>query len=125
MTDVMSGPIVTREAPAASTVTTSPGTQSSAFLLKKAADWTWQDLRDYVVTAITERFGAPQRDALKESVIFKAFISRYGIVNAVLVATAAFEIYRGIWRNAPVSITRFTKGNDPYFADVLLARVNG
>jgi hypothetical protein len=127
VTEVMTGPLVTREVPApvVSTVTASKSTAATAFLLKKAKDWTWQDLRDYVVAEITERFGTPQRDALKESIIFKAFIERHGIVNAVLIATAAYRIHRGMWRNAPISVTRFTKNNDPYFADVLLAQVNG
>lgn len=122
----MTGPIITQEAPTqvTSALTATPATRSSAFLLKKAKDWTWQDLRDYVIAAITERFGTPRRDPLKESGIFKGFINRYGIVSAVLIATSAFEVYNGIWRNAPVGVSRFTTNNDPYFADVLLARVS-
>jgi hypothetical protein len=125
VTEIMTGPIITQETRAQVTVTATPSTKASAFLLKRAMDWTWQDLRDYVITEITERFGVPQRDALKESIIFKAFIERHGIVNAVLIATCAYRIHHGIWRSAPITVTRFTKNNDPYFADVLLAQVNG
>lgn len=126
MTQIVTGPVVTQEAPArvVSSVTTAPATVSSSYLLKKAAEWTWEDLRNYVVAAITERFGAPDRDPLKESTIFKAFMGRHGALNAVIIATAAFEVYGGIWRNAPVAVTRFTKNNDPYFAEVILARWN-
>jgi len=126
VTETVVGPVVTQDVQAhvSSTVTTAPATPSSAYLLKKAQDWTWQDLRDYVITSITERFGAPQRDLLKESGIFKGFLGRYGTVDAVLIAVAAFKIHEGIWRSAPISVSRFTKNNDPYFADVLLAQWN-
>jgi hypothetical protein len=126
VTEIATGPVVTQDTQVqvTSTATAAKSFPSSAYLLKKAADWTWQDLRDYVIMAITEKFDAPQRDLLKEAAIFKGFISRYGTVDAVLIATCAFEINGGVWRHAPITITRFTKNNDPYFADVLLARWN-
>lgn len=97
----------------------------SAYLLKQREHWTWSDLRDYVVTEATRRFGPQIRNPQKEAGIFKGFISRHGIADAVSVAQAAFEIYEGTWRSAPITVSRFTKGNDPYFAEVILARLKG
>lgn len=119
---------VLAEAPAQVTqeVTTSrTGTTESSYLLKTASQWTWSDLRDYVVTEAEKRFGPQARDPKKESGIFKGFITRHGTEDAVLVAMAAFEVYEGTWRKAPITVTRFTKGNDPFFADVILARLKG
>lgn len=104
------------------TVTTMPGT-GSAYLLKPAKDWTWGDLRDYVITETEARFGSQDRNAAREAGIMKAFIDRHGIEDAVFVAMAAFAVYNGTWRNAPITISRFTKGNDPYFAQVILGSV--
>lgn len=107
-------------------VTTSRvGTAESAYLLKPAAQWTWEDLRDYVITEAEKRGGPQIRNAAKEAGILKAFINRHGIADAVLVAQAAFEIYEGVWRSTPVTVTRFTKNNDSYFAEVILGRVKG
>lgn len=119
---------VLSEAPAVVTqeVTTSrTGTAESSFLLKPAAQWTWSDLRDYVITEAEKRFGPQVRDPKKEAGIFKGFIGRYGIQDAVMIAMTAFEVYQGTWRSAPIGVTRFTKGNDPFFADVILGRLKG
>lgn len=119
---------VVQEAPAAvrqEVTTAKTGTAESSYLLKTADQWTWGDLRDYVITECEKRFGAQPRNPAKESGIFKSFVGRYGIEDAVLIAMAAFEVYEGIWRKAPVRVTRFTKGNDQYFADVILARLKG
>lgn len=108
------------------TTTTRVSTSSAPqkYMLKDERDWTWSDLRDYIVTSGEKRFGTQLRDPAKEAGIIKAFIKRHGIENAVLVAMAAFEVYSGMWMNAPVTVTRFTTNNDPYFADVILARVS-
>lgn len=118
---VQQAPAVVTQAVATSKTSTS----ESAYLLKQADQWTWEDLRDYVVTEATKRFGPQIRNPAKESGIFKGFINRHGIADAVLVAQAAFEVYEGTWRSAPITVTRFTKGNDPYFAQVILARLKG
>lgn len=94
-----------------------------SYMLKDESTWTWSDLRDYIIAKSTELFGTQLRDPMKESVILRAFIGRHGIEKAVLVAMAAYEVYGGIWMGAPVTVTRFTKNSDPYFADVILARV--
>lgn len=119
---------VLSQAPAVVTqeVTTSrTGTTESSFLLKPAGQWTWQDLRDYVITQAEKRFGPQVRDPKKEAGIFKGFIARHGIEDAVTVAMAAFEVFEGTWRSAPIGVTRFTRGNDPFFADIILARLKG
>lgn len=92
-------------------------------LLVEAEEWTWTELRDYVVSQIEARFGVFPRDAKKEFGIFSRFIKEHG-TNGVLVAKAAFEIYDGWWKGAPIQITRFTKGNDPYFVAPILSRLN-
>lgn len=106
------------------TVQVSHPTTEQSYMLKDESSWTWSDLRDYIVTKSTQLFGPPLRDPAKESTILKAFISRHGIEKAVLVAMAAYEVYGGVWMSAPVTVTRFTRNNDPYFADVILARVS-
>lgn len=105
--------------------TTRTGTTESAYLLKPAAQWTWQDLRDYVVTEAEKRFGPQVRDPKKETGIFKGFMQRHGAEDAVLVAMAAFEVYEGTWRSAPVTVNRFCRNSDPFFSEVILARVKG
>jgi len=105
--------------------TTKVGTAESVYLLKPAERWTWEDLRDYVITEAERRFGPQIRNPAKESGIFKSFIGRHGTVNAVLVAQAAFEVYNGVWASAPITVTRFCKGSDEYFAQVILSRVKG
>lgn len=108
------------------TVTTAQlGSAEATYLLKPSEQWSWGDLRDYVITEAEKRSGAQIRNVAKEAGIFKGFISRYGIIDAVMVAMAAFEIYEGVWYSAPIGVSRFTKGNDPYFADVILQRMKG
>jgi hypothetical protein len=117
-----------QQAPAVVTQQVAVSTTTSAeasYLLKQADQWTWEDLRNYIVTEYQKRFGAMIRNPAKEAGILKAFIGRHGIADAVLTAKAAFEIYEGTWRSAPIGIERFTKNNDPYFAEVILARVKG
>ena len=119
---------VTQSAPTAlvqEVTTTKVGTAESVYLLKQADQWGWEDLRDYVITEAENRFGAQIRNPAKEAAIFKSFIGRYGVKDAVLVAQASFEIYQGTWHSAPVTVNRFCKASDAYFADVILARVKG
>lgn len=95
---------------------------TAAYLMKADADWTAEDLRDYVMTQV-ERFHGPQlRNAMKESVIFKSFLSRYG-AKAVPIARFAFEVQRGMWHRAPITATRFCKGSDQFFSDVIAERL--
>jgi hypothetical protein len=119
---------VAQQAPAIveqTAVTRKTGTAEASYLLKPADQWTWESLRDYVVTEAEKRFGAQVRDPKKEAGIFRGFIARHGIQDAVMVAMAAFEIYEGTWRSAPVTVTRFCKNSDPFFSEVILARLKG
>lgn len=87
-----------------------------------SGEWGWEELRDYVVRKIEERWGTSPRDPLKEAGIFKGFVGRWGD-QAKPIAIAACEVHGCLWRSAPLTITRFTKGNDPYFASVIAANL--
>jgi|JI9StandDraft_2_1071091.scaffolds.fasta_scaffold02486_17 hypothetical protein len=90
--------------------------------LTATAPWTWEQMRDYVIGEIQARWGARPRDPLKESGIFKGFINRWGDKSEPI-ARAAFEVYNGVWNGAPIAVERFSKGSDPYFAEVLSKNV--
>lgn len=94
----------------------------AAYLMKDDADWSWEDLRDYVMGQIVAYHGPQLRNLVKEAGIFKGFMARYGD-NAVGIARFAFEQQRGMWQRAPIMVTRFCKGSDPYFADPIARRL--
>lgn len=106
-------PVVTERV----TVTPIP---SSRHLLQDETQWSWQELRDYVVAEIVRRHGPQPRNGKTEAAIFKSFLSRWPDGQAVRVARAAFEIYEGMWGNAPISVNRFCKHSDPFFATPIL-----
>lgn len=91
--------------------------------LISAGDWGWEALRDYVVFKIQSRWGFFPRNPLKEAGIFKSFVTRWG-PQAGPIARYAFEFADGIWMGDPISITRFTKGSDPYFAAVIVKKLS-
>lgn len=97
--------------------------QSKTHLLKDSAGWGWSEIRDYVVSAIEARFGSFPRDARKEAAIFKRFALQYGS-DAGRIAQYAFETCDGWWMNSPVSVQRFCRGSDLYFASPILARLS-
>jgi hypothetical protein len=80
-----------------------------------STEWGWQQLRDYVVRSIEAVHGPFPRDAAKEASIFKSFASRWGAL-AGPIAEAAFSVFNGRWKGSPVSVTRFCKASDEYFA---------
>lgn len=89
----------------------------AAHLLRPEDQWDAGTLRDYVVGQITELFGAPARNPAAEIAIFRAFLDRWGTVTGVRIAKSAFgPIHRGWWNNAPIGVSRFSKGGDQYFA---------
>lgn len=96
--------------------------ESRAFVAKGEGAWDWSDLRDYVVVEIEKRFGAFPRDFKKEAGIFKAFLARHGEA-ASAIARYAFDVEDGMWAGAPISVTRFCKGSDPFFAEPIAARL--
>lgn len=103
------------------TVTVTPKMKSKvavSFIAKDDAQWAWDDLRDYVVHEIETLFGPFPRDNIKEASIFKSFLGRYGD-KAPAIARHAFEVHGGRWGGAPISVNRFCKASDQYFADVI------
>lgn len=112
---------------------TSPGVQpamtrpvaatAASDLLDIPMNWDWRQLRDYVMRSIAERHGPqPAGDEVRIQSIFRSFAQRWGN-QAGPIARFAFEDQDGFWRNAPVAISRFTKGNDPYFAGPIAERL--
>jgi hypothetical protein len=105
------------------TAHTAPVAMAAADLLDPPEDWSWEQLRDYVLRAVAERHGPqPRRETPQVNSIFKSFVTRWGR-NAGPIARFAFEQQDGYWRSAPVTITRFTKGNDDYFAGPISERL--
>lgn len=105
------------------TLTVIPASDSAGYKARPVEQWNWTDLRDYIVVEIEKRHGPQVRDPKKEAGVVKGFISRWGIQQAHAIARAAFEVHDGWWRNAPISINRFTRGSDPYFASVIAERL--
>lgn len=91
--------------------------------LKVESEWGWEELRDYVVEAITKRHGPFPRNMKTEHSIFKSFAQRYG-ADAPAIARFAFEFCDGMWKNAPIGVNRFCKGSDPYFGDPIRQRIH-
>lgn len=89
---------------------------------KDPRDWSADDLRNYVVRQIETFFGDFPKEPQKIAGIFRSFHSRYG-EWAGPIAVAAFDLYAGRWRGAPISVTRFCKGSDPYFSDPIKQRL--
>jgi hypothetical protein len=94
----------------------------ASYLLKEDAEWTWADLRDYVMGQIEEFHGPQLRNPVKEKAIFEGFMKRHG-AKAVGIARFAFEVQRGMWQRAPISVNRFCKGSDVYFATPISERL--
>jgi hypothetical protein len=84
--------------------------------------WSWEQLRDYVVSQIEARWGARPRDPMKEAGIFKGFVARWGDQSETI-ARVAFEVHGGMWNGAPMSVQRFCKGSDPYFAAIIAKNI--
>lgn len=92
--------------------------ESARHLLIEPESWGWEELRDYVLHQAEERFGRQRRDLVKEKAIFQSFVGRWGD-NASAIAKYAFEIKQGVWQRAPITVNRFCKGSDPFFAQVI------
>lgn len=92
----------------------------AGFVGKPDEFWSWSDLRDYVVREIQSRFGPFPRNPKTEASIFKSFLGRHE-GHAPAIARFAFESHDGYWCGAPISVNRFCKASDAYFAAVILA----
>lgn len=99
--------------------------ESRTHLVSTSDGWTWEQLRDYVVGEIEAKQGGRfPRNPITEKATFSSFVNRYK-ENAGPIAKCAFETYDGMWKGAPVSVNRFCKGSDAYFADPILAALRG
>jgi hypothetical protein len=107
------------------TVTPLPAKVSSGatHVLTATENWTWSELRDYVIREIELRHGAQPRDPRKEKGIFSSFLGRWPDGQAVRIAKAAFEVHDGWWANAPIGVNRFCKGSDPFFAERIITQL--
>lgn len=110
--------VIVQEAPVVEEVVTAKPSQAAGYVMRSEDMWGWQDLRDYVIREIESRHGPQVRNPKTEASIFKSFISRWPD-QAVSIAKAAFEVHDGMWRNAPISVNRFCKASDEYFASVI------
>lgn len=87
-------------------------------------EWTWRELRDYVEAELQSRGGPMERSGeFRDVGIYKGFIKRWGSERARKIARAAFELYEGRWGGAPITVTRFCQGNDPFFGSVIAERL--
>lgn len=93
--------------------------ESATHLLVTSQSWSWEQLRDYVLTEIQKAHGPQVRNIPKENAIFKSFANRWGD-KASAIARYAFEIQQGYWHRAPITVGRFAKGSDEYFAQVIV-----
>lgn len=104
------------------TVTVAP-ISSATQMLKQQERWGWEELRDYVFTEIERRFGPfPKPEGYKQKAIFESFLQRWDD-RAAPIARAAFEVFDGRWAGAPVSIYRFCRNSDAFFAAVIAERL--
>jgi hypothetical protein len=99
-----------------------PPSQSRLFLVS-SGEWGWEELRDYVVNRIEKRWGPQRRDPLKEASIFRSFVKRWGRMSEPI-SRYAFEIADGFWMGDPITINRWAKGSDPYFAAVIVKKLS-
>lgn len=103
-------------------VRTAPPAVSATHQITPEPSWTWRELRDYAMVEIEKRHGPQVRNLAKESGIFKSFMIRWDD-QAIRIVKAAFEIYQGEWAGAPISVNRFCKGSDEFFAARILDRL--
>ncbi len=95
-------------------------------LLTPVEQWTWAELRDYVIGKITEIHGPTPRNVPKENAIFTRFAGKYGPL-AGPIARYALEVQPnpGFWggKHTPIAVGRFSKACDESFADVIAAKI--
>lgn len=116
--------VVDRVPTVTETVTTRllPTTERTTHLAVTEDSWGWEELRDYVVSQIEKYHGPFPRNMKTEHSIFKSFASRWE-GKAAPIARFAFEQCDGMWRNAPITVNRFCRASDVYFAQVIADRL--
>lgn len=82
----------------------------------------WRPLRDYVMGRIEDIHGPQVRDGLRESIIFKDFLRRWG-AQAESIARYLMEDRAGWWNSRPVILVSFCKGADDYVARPIAERL--
>lgn len=91
----------------------------TAYLLKQDDEWTWSDLRDYVMHELEERHGPQTVNAVTQASTFKGFMKRHETRSAEI-ARYAMETCRGRWYGNPITVNSFCKNSDPTFANEIL-----
>lgn len=115
---------VTQETPMVrQEVSIKPVSSSGASHLLRG-EWTWREMRDYVMGEIEKYHGPQVRNPLKEKGVFDSFIKRWGSDQSKLIAQAAFDIHHGMWANAPISLNRFCRSSDEYFAAKIIDKLS-
>jgi hypothetical protein len=89
---------------------------------KAPEDWSWEDLRNYVVRQIETRFGPFPIDPPRLASIFRSFHQRHGAM-AGPIAVTAFDLFGGKWKGSNISVNRFCKASDKYFAEEIAQRL--
>lgn len=93
-------------------------------LLVAPERWSWRELRSYVLVEMERRFGPQDKlPRTRESSVFKSFIDRWGPEMSAAMARYIFEVCDGMWLGQPVTIYRWCKNSDPYFAVPLAERL--
>jgi hypothetical protein len=59
----------------------------------------------------------PRRDAAR---IIENFVVRFSDAEVMAIISQAFDLHKGIWRGAPVTVLRLQAGHDEFFALPLL-----
>jgi hypothetical protein len=122
MTSTQTAPAGTTNSLVKHTLTVRQPENRATYLTKDSMEWDWADLRSYVVTQIERLHGPFPREEMKELGIFKGFIKRWGSM-AGPIAEAAFEVFEGMWKGAPIGVQRFCAGSDKYFAEEIYIRL--
>jgi hypothetical protein len=81
----------------------------------RPGDWSWEELRDYVVRWIETHHGEFPKDPVRIASTFKAFKRRHGEM-AGPIAVTAMELHHGMWMGSPISVNRFCEKSDKIFA---------
>jgi hypothetical protein len=84
-----------------------------------AASWTPAEVWAYITEEIGRIHGS-QLPCGDTRAVTDGFCERFGTADAVRIARAAFEVYRGMWHGAPVTIRRFQAAHDDFFSRPLL-----
>lgn len=80
---------------------------------------------DEHILGLIARYSGPQLPNYQTGEILGGFIQRHGPDNVMAICHQAFEVHQGMWRGAPVTIQRFQRHHDDFFAIPLLEEALG